>query len=123
MRLHWASFSETAPLFSARAGGVPVKIIACGFRTGPYAFTSKPGKPLRSVEDLRNVRIGIQPTARCIIDASAAINSTPLDELQIVSVGIDKGPLVNGDVDTIGGWITNTQALTCRGSLFSSPFA
>ena len=33
------------------------------------------------------------------------------------------GTLVNGDVDTIGGWITNTQALTCRGSLFSSPFA
>lgn len=108
-------FSETAQLFSARAGGVPVKIIACGFRTGPYAFTSKPGKPLNTVEDLRGLRIGVQPTARFVIDAIAAINGIPLDELQIVSVGFDKGPLVNGDVDAIGGWITNTQALSVVG--------
>lgn len=108
-------FSETAQLFNARAGGVPVKVIACGFRTGPYAFTSKPEKPLRSVEDLRGVRIGIQPTARFIIDAIAAKNGIPIDELTIVSVGFDKGPLVNGEVDAIGGWITNTQALSVVG--------
>lgn len=108
-------FSETAQLFNARAGGVPVKILACGFRTGPYAFTSKPSKPLRSVDDLRDVRIGVQPTARFIIDAIAAKNGIPIDELQIVSVGFDKGPLVNGDVDAIGGWITNTQALSVVG--------
>lgn len=108
-------FSETAQLFNARAGGVPVKILACGFRTGPYAFTSKPDKPLRTIDDLRNVRIGIQPTARFIIDAIAAANNIPLDELQITSVGFDKGPLVNGDVDAIGGWITNTQALSVVG--------
>ena len=108
-------FSETAQLFSARAGGVPVKILACGFRTGPYAFTSKPDKPLRNVDDLRKLRIGIQPTARFIIDAIAATNNIPIDELQIVSVGFDKGPLVNGEVDAIGGWITNTQALSVVG--------
>lgn len=108
-------FSETAQLFNARAGGVPVKVIACGFRTGPYAFASKPSKPLRGVEDLRSVRIGIQPSARFIIDAIAAKNGIPIDELTIVSVGFDKGPLVNGDVDAIGGWITNTQALSVVG--------
>lgn len=108
-------FSETAQLFNARAGGVPIKILACGFRTGPYAFASKPGKPLRTVDDLRNVRIGIQPTARFIIDAIAAVNGIPIDDLQITSVGFDKGPLVNGEVDAIGGWITNTQALSVIG--------
>ena len=35
-------FSETPQLFNARASGIPVKILACGFRTGPYALTSKP---------------------------------------------------------------------------------
>lgn len=108
-------FSETAQLFNARAGGVPIKLIACGYRTGPYAFTSKPEKPLRTIDDLRNVRIGIQPTARFIIDAIAAANNIPLDELSITSVGFDKGPLINGDVDAIGGWITNTQALSVVG--------
>ena len=108
-------FSETAQLFNARAGGVPIKAIACGFRTGPYAFTSKPGKPLRGIDDLRNVTIGIQPTARFIIEAIAAKNGIPMDELNVVNVGFDKGPLVNGDVDAVGGWITNTQALSVVG--------
>lgn len=108
-------FSDGAQLFNARAGGVPVKIIAAGFRTGPYAFTSKPSMPLRSVDDLRGMKIGIQPTARFIIDAIAAKNNIPIEELTIVNVGFDKGPLVNGDVDAIGGWITNTQALSIVG--------
>lgn len=108
-------FSETAQLFNARAGGVPVKVIACGYRTGPYAFTSKPGKPLRGIDDLRNVTIGIQPTARFVIEAIAAKNGISMDELNVLNVGFDKGPLVNGDVDAIGGWITNTQALSIVG--------
>ncbi len=108
-------FSETAQLFNARASGVPVKILACGYRTGPYAFTSKPEKPLRSVDDLRGVKIGIQPTARFLIDAIAAKHDIPIDELEIVNVGFDKAPLVRGEVDAIGGWITNTQALSVVG--------
>ncbi len=108
-------FSETPQLFNARASGVPVKILACGYRTGPYAFTSKPEKPLRSVDDLRGLKIGIQPTARFLIDAIAAKNGIPIDELEIVNVGFDKAPLVRGEVDAIGGWITNTQALSVVG--------
>ncbi|MEM6462625.1 MAG: ABC transporter substrate-binding protein [Pseudomonadota bacterium] len=108
-------FSETPQLFNARASGVPVKILACGYRTGPYAFTSKPDKPLQSVEDLRGVKIGIQPTARFLIDAIAAKNGIPVDELDVVNVGFDKAPLVRGEVDAIGGWITNTQALSVVG--------
>ncbi len=108
-------FSETPQLFNARASGVPVKILACGYRTGPYAFTSKPGKPLRSVDDLRGLKIGIQPTARFLIDAIAARNGIPVNELDVVNVGFDKAPLVRGEVDAIGGWITNTQALSVVG--------
>ncbi len=108
-------FSETPQLFNARASGVPVKILACGYRTGPYALTSMPDKPLRSVEDLRGLKIGIQPTARFVMDAIAAKNDIPIDELDIINVGFDKAPLVRGEVDAIGGWITNTQALSVVG--------
>ncbi|WP_282609029.1 ABC transporter substrate-binding protein [Pelagibius sp. Alg239-R121] len=108
-------FSETAQLFGARASGVPVKILACGYRTGPYAFTSKPARPLRSVNDLRGLKIGIQPTARFLIDAIAAKNNIPIGELEVVNVGFDKAPLIRGEVDAIGGWITNTQALSVVG--------
>ncbi len=108
-------FSDAAQLFSARAGGVPIKIIAAGFRTGPYAFTSKPEKPLRSVEDLKGLTIGIQPTARFVIEAIAAKAGIEMSELKTVNVGFDKAPLVRGEVDAIGGWITNTQALSVVG--------
>ena len=109
-------FSETPQLFNARAGGVPVKILACGFRTGPYALTSKPDKPLRNLDDLRNVRVGVQPTARFLIEAIAAKHGIPIEDITIVPVGFDKSPLVAGEVDAIGGWITNTQALSVVGN-------
>lgn len=108
-------FSETPQLFNARAGGVPVKILACGFRTGPYALTSRPDKPLRNLEDLQNVRVGVQPTARFLIDAIAAKNGIPIENITVIPVGFDKAPLVAGEVDAIGGWITNTQALSVVG--------
>ncbi len=108
-------FSETPQLYAARAGGVPVKLIACGFRTGPYALTSKPGKPLRTAADLKGMKIGIQPTARFVIDAIAAKNGIDIKDLTVVNVGFDKAPLVRGEVDAIGGWITNTQALSVVG--------
>lgn len=108
-------FSETPQLYAARASGVPIRIIACGFRTGPYALTSKPGKPIRNVADLKGKKIGIQPTARFVIDEILAKNGIDPSEVTIVNVGFDKAPLVRGDVDAIGGWITNTQALSVVG--------
>jgi NitT/TauT family transport system substrate-binding protein len=111
----FGQFSETPQLFSARASGIPVKIFACGFRTGPYALTSRPDNPIRTVADLKGKRIGIQPTARFAMDAVAARNGIDITEMTIMNVGFDKGPLVRGEVDAIGGWITNTEALSVVG--------
>jgi NitT/TauT family transport system substrate-binding protein len=108
-------FSETPQLYAARASGVPVKIIACGFRTSPYAYTSKPSKPIRSAADLKGKKIGVQPTARFVIDQILAKNAIDPSEVTIINVGFDKAPLVRGEVDAIGGWITNTQALSVIG--------
>jgi len=108
-------FSETPQLYAARASGVPVKIIACGFRTGPYAFTSKGSNPIRGVADLKGKKIGIQPTARFVIDEILSKNGLSADDVTVVNVGFDKAPLIRGDVDAIGGWITNTQALSVVG--------
>ena len=114
-RAQLGQFSETAQLFAARAEGVPVKILACGYRTGPYAFTSLPAKPIRRAADLIGKRIGIQPTARFIIDAILKQNSIDPARVQVINIGFDKAPLVRGEVDALGGWITNTQALSVVG--------
>ncbi|MFN0194823.1 MAG: ABC transporter substrate-binding protein [Aestuariivirga sp.] len=108
-------FSESTQLVAARASGVPVKIIACGFRTGPYALASLPKAPVKSAADMIGKRIGIQPTARVVIDAIIAKNALDASKVNIVNVGFDKAPLERGEVDAIGGWVTNTQALSVLG--------
>ncbi|MCA0434820.1 MAG: ABC transporter substrate-binding protein [Proteobacteria bacterium] len=108
-------FSETTQLVAARASGVPIKIIATGFRTGPYALTSLPGAPVRSAADLVGKKIGIQPTARVVVDAIITKNKLDPSQITVVNVGFDKAPLVRGEVDAIGGWVTNTQALSVLG--------
>lgn len=108
-------FSESTQLVAARSSSVPVKIIACGFRTGPYALASLPKAPVRSAADLVGKRIGIQPTARVVIDAIIAKNKIDPASVTVVNVGFDKAPLARGEVDAIGGWITNTEALSVLG--------
>ncbi|MCB1377497.1 MAG: ABC transporter substrate-binding protein [Alphaproteobacteria bacterium] len=108
-------FSESTQLVAARASGVPVKILACGFRTGPYALASLPKAPVRSAADMIGKKIGIQPTARVVIDAIIAKNNLDPSQITIVNVGFDKAPLERGEVDAIGGWVTNTQALSVLG--------
>jgi NitT/TauT family transport system substrate-binding protein len=108
-------FSDSAQLLLARGSGVPVKVIACGYRSGPFAFYSLPKAPIRSVKDMIGKRIGIQPTARFVLDAILAQNKIDPAQMQITNIGFDMTPLVTGQVDAVTGWITNTQALSAIG--------
>ena len=108
-------FSDSAQLLLARASGVPVKIIACGFRMAPFAFYSLPKAPIRTVKDMIGKRIGIQPTARFVLDAILSKNKIDPAQMTITNIGFDMMPLVAGQVDAVTGWITNTQALAVIG--------
>jgi NitT/TauT family transport system substrate-binding protein len=108
-------FSDSAQLLLARASGVPIKIIACGFRMAPFAFYSLPKAPIRSVSDMIGKRIGIQPTARFVLDAILMKNNIDPSRLAITNIGFDMTPLVAGQVDAVTGWITNTKALSVIG--------
>jgi len=108
-------FSDSAQLLLARASGVPIKIFACGFRMAPFAFYSLPKSPIRTVQDLVGKRIGIQPTARYVLDAILLKNNIDPASLTITNIGFDMTPLTTGQVDAVTGWITNTQALSVIG--------
>jgi NitT/TauT family transport system substrate-binding protein len=108
-------FSDSAQLLLARASGVPIKIIACGFRMAPFAFYSLPKAPIRTVKDMVGKRIGIQPTARYVLDAILLKNDIDASSLTITNIGFDMTPLTTGQVDAVTGWITNTQALSVLG--------
>jgi NitT/TauT family transport system substrate-binding protein len=108
-------FSDSAQLLLARASGVPVKIIACGYRMAPFAFYSLPKAPIRTVQDMIGKRIGIQPTARFVLDAILSKNKIDPSQMTITNIGFDMMPLVADQVDAVTGWITNTQALSVIG--------
>lgn len=109
-------FSDSAQLLLARASGVPIKIFACGFRMAPFAFYSLPKAPIRTVQDMIGKRIGIQPTARYVLDAILLKNNIDPSSLTITNIGFDMTPLTMGQVDAVTGWITNTQALSVIGT-------
>lgn len=108
-------FSSSTQAMNAVAAGLPIKMIATGYRTAPFAYFSLSSKPVRKPEDLIGKRIGTQPTARFATDA--LIKKYRLDpaKIEIVNMGFDMTPLVAGQIDVATGWITNTKALSVIG--------
>jgi NitT/TauT family transport system substrate-binding protein len=111
----FGQFSDSAQLLFARSSGVPIKIMACGFRMAPFAYYSLPRAPIRTVKDMIGKRIGTQPTARYVLDAILVKNGIDPSSLTITNIGFDMTPLTTGQVDAVTGWITNTQALSVIG--------
>jgi len=108
-------FSSTNQAMLAAAAGVPIKIFAAGYRTAPFAYFSLPRAPVRKPEDLIGKRVGTQPTARYVTDALLKKYNIDQSRLQVINMGFDMAPLVNGQVDVVTGWVTNTRALSVIG--------
>ena len=108
-------FSSTNQGMIAAAAGVPIKIFATGFRTAPFAYFSLPRAPVRKPEDLIGKRVGTQPAARYVTDALLKKYKIDPSKVQVVNMGFDMAPLVNGQVDVVTGWVTNTRALSVIG--------
>jgi NitT/TauT family transport system substrate-binding protein len=108
-------FSDTGQASIARGNGIPLQVIATGFRSTPFAYYSLPRAPIRTVEDMVGKRIGTQPTARFVLDILLKKYEIDPAQLEIVMIGFDMAPLVTGQVDAVTGWITNTAALSVIG--------
>ncbi|HEY1726745.1 MAG TPA: ABC transporter substrate-binding protein [Candidatus Baltobacteraceae bacterium] len=109
--------SDSGQVMFARNSGIPIKIIAAGLRVAPFAFYSLPKNPIRSPHDMIGKRIGIQPTARYVLEAILAKNAIDPAKVAVTDVGADMTPLAAGRVDAITGWITNAKEM----SIFSGP--
>ncbi len=108
-------FSSSTQAMNAVAAGLPIKMIAAGFRTAPFAYFSLPRKPVRKPEDLIGKRIGTQPTARFATDAMIKKFKLDASKIEIVNMGFDMTPLISGQIDVATGWVTNTKALSIIG--------
>jgi NitT/TauT family transport system substrate-binding protein len=108
-------FSSTNQAMVAAASDLPIKLIATGYRTAPFAYFSLPRAPVRKPEDLLGKRIGTQPTARYATDALIKKHNLDASKIQIINMGFDMTPLTSGQVDVVTGWVTNTKALSVIG--------
>ncbi len=114
-RANTGQFSESGQAIAAHGNGLPIRIFACGFQHAPFAFFSLPRAPVRSPRDMIGKRIGIQPTARFVLDMILAKHEIDPSQLDILSMGFDMGALVTGQLDVVTGWQTNTKALSILG--------
>jgi NitT/TauT family transport system substrate-binding protein len=100
--------SSSPTLILARSRGVPVKSFASALQKHPFAWFSLKKDNITSPRDWVGKKIGIQGTARPLLNAVVAKYGLKPDSFQTVVVGSDTLPLVNGQVQASSGWVIDS---------------
>lgn len=103
--------SSSPSLMLARSQGIPVKAFAVGTQEHPYAYVSKPEKPVHEPKDLIGKKVGTQATGQILLSALLAKNDIDPGDVEVVIIGADVTPLTTGQVDVWTGWLSNTTAM------------
>ncbi len=101
----FGNVASVAVLVNARSRGLPVKAFGTVLQRHPFAFIFFTKSGIHSPKDFAGKTIGIQATARPLLEAVLAKYQIPLDKVKVQFVGGDTRPLVSGQVDVITGWI------------------
>jgi len=108
--------SSIAAMFLARSQGVPVKAFATALQRHPFAFITTKDKNIHQPQDFVGKKIGIQATARPLLDAVIAKYNLPRDQIQVQVIGSDTTPLKTGQVDVITGWVIDAPQMAAVGA-------
>ena len=106
--------ASIAAMFLARSNGIPVRAFATALQRHPFAFITLDQK-INSPQDFVGKKIGIQATARQLIDAVIAKYQLPRDKIEISVIGSDTVPLKTGQVDIITGWVIDAPQMAAVG--------
>ncbi len=106
--------ASIAAMFLARSNGVPVRAFATALQRHPFAFITLDEK-IKTPQDFVGKKIGIQATARPLIDAVIAKYQLPRDKIQISVIGSDTVPLKTKQVDIITGWVIDAPQMAAVG--------
>lgn len=106
--------ASIAAMFLARSNGLPVRAFATALQRHPFAFITL-RKDIKSPKDFVGKKIGIQATARPLIDAVIAKYKLPRDQVQIQVIGSDTVPLKTGQVDVITAWVIDAPQMDAVG--------
>ena len=94
-------------LVSGRSRGVPVKAFASAFQRHPFAFFFLRESGIKTPADFAGKTIGIQGTARPLLDAVLAKYQVPRDKVNVIIIGGTTTPLLTKQADVVTGWVIN----------------
>jgi NitT/TauT family transport system substrate-binding protein len=103
--------SSSPSLMLAASQKIPVMCFATGLQQHPYAYFSLPKKPVRAPKDLVGKKVGIQATAKVLLNALMKKHGIAEKDVEIVIIGSEMTPILTGQTDVVSGWITNTTTL------------
>ncbi len=110
-RYELGQISSSPSLMLAASQKIPVMSFATGLQRHPYAYFSLPKKPVRTPKDLIGKKVGIQATAKVLLNALMKKNGIGEKDLEIVIIGSEMTPILTGQCDVVSGWVTNTTTL------------
>jgi len=94
-------------LVSGRSRGVPLKAFATAFQRHPFAFFFLKESGIKTPADFAGKTIGIQGTARPLLDAVLAKYQVPRDKVNVIIIGGTTTPLLTKQADVVSGWVIN----------------
>jgi NitT/TauT family transport system substrate-binding protein len=105
--------TDLSSLLQGRAAGKPLVAIGAATQRSPFAIISLPESGITRPQDLAGKTVAItEGGARLTYNAlleSLSIDPTTINTIPRATFGID--PLLNGEVDALGGWIINEGQL------------
>lgn len=114
-RSNVGQLSSSPSLMLARSAGIPIKCIAAGYQQHPFTYFSLKKDPINEPKDMVGKTIATQGTARILLRALLAKHGISEDDVKVVVMGGDMGPLMTGQVQAVTGWQSNVNALKILG--------
>ncbi|WP_052173003.1 ABC transporter substrate-binding protein [Nocardia sp. BMG111209] len=103
----WLGMS--APMLTAPAvlEGLPAKIVGTTYQKNPFCIVSSAAKPIKTPQDMKGRKIGVQDGNQLVFGALLAANGLTPSDVTIVPAQYDPTPLASGEVDGWVSYVTN----------------
>ncbi|MET8654618.1 MULTISPECIES: ABC transporter substrate-binding protein [Nocardia] len=103
----WLGLSAPQTTAPAVLEGLPAKIVGTTYQKNPFCIVSAAGKPIKSPQEMKGRKIGVQDTNQLIFNALLTANGMTPGDVTIVPAQFDPTPLANGEVDGWVSYVTN----------------
>lgn len=95
------TFSEA--FAAAVAQGAKLKVLGSLYQRNPFCIMSLEAKPIRTPQDLKGKKIGVQDVNKPIWDALLQVNNIDPKDVTVIPAQFDPTPVTKGEVD---GWFS-----------------